>query len=109
MPRDIVITPAFTVPAKTLHMEDCEEICQTCKGTGKITMVYRELEPNLEGPCYDCNGEGKRFKCKSCGGVEHYGMIKHKERPDLDGLCYFCLKSKLRKEVEQKIKEINDR
>lgn len=92
MTRRILVQHGYTVPDRYITLEDCEELCKACHGTGKITIVYRDPGPNQQGDCFDCGGEGKRLHCIKCGRLEYHAMIKHDGHPELDGLCYSCLK-----------------
>lgn len=85
MTRTITISPAYYVPAKTLKLEDGEEVCPECRGEGEIVWMYRDpVGPNEMGICWTCHGSGKLRTCELCG--KQYGaaeFIKH-------NLCDAC-------------------
>jgi RecJ-like exonuclease len=94
MTKQILIEKGYTIPDRYLELDDCEVLCENCKGSGKVIEEYRYFG-NTYTECLTCGGYGKRLKCTNCGTLCNHGKLRHNDRPDFDTLCLNCIKAKL--------------
>lgn len=79
-----------------VKLDQSEEHCQNCNGTGQSRMVYAGFHVKKQwGDCISCDGSGKRLRCSGCKTLTNGPIIKHKNRPDLNTLCVICVVDKL--------------
>ena len=93
MGKRVLVEKGYTVPDHYIELEDCEELCQTCRGTGK-TRQYYGPPGGWDGrmDCFYCGGAGKQLKCTGCGDLQPHPMLKHEEASWMDTLCWECMK-----------------
>lgn len=100
MSKRVLVEHGFTVPDRYIELEDCEELCEKCSGTGKYR-AYFGPPGGWDGrmTCPDCDGCGKRLRCTNCGKLQNWGIISHKGASWMDTLCLDCIKKDPRREA----------
>ena len=93
MGKRILVEHGYTVPDRYIELEECEELCESCHGTGK-TRQYYGPPGGWDGrmTCFECGGAGKRLRCTACGELQRHPVLKHEGSPWADTLCLECIK-----------------
>lgn len=82
----ILIEPGYTIEPRYLDLDEHEELCEACHGTGETTWLYSQAG-NIRGHCFDCGGDGKRLRCTSCGELQRHKKLRHEGQAWMDDLC----------------------
>lgn len=92
MGKRILIEHGCTVPDKYIELEEYEELCERCKGTGRVR-EYFGPPGGWDGMvnCPDCGGAGKRLRCSGCGQLQHHPILHHEGAEWVDTLCLNCI------------------
>ena len=90
MSKRVLIKPA--IPAVYLELDEGEEVCQPCHGTGEVRwlLTSRGFESTSGWrSCGNCGGEGKVRRCVKCGKIISQ-VAKGFIQPGIDEWCGGC-------------------
>jgi RecJ-like exonuclease len=88
----ILIEPGYTVESRFIELDEHEELCEACRGTGETTWLYSQMG-NVRGHCFECRGDGKRLRCTNCGVLQPHMKLRHIGQPWMDDLCLDCIRA----------------
>lgn len=58
--RKILVKRGYRVPDEYVELGENEKLCDTCSGTGKISVCH--VYYGTDEPCFKCGGRGKLTK-----------------------------------------------
>jgi RecJ-like exonuclease len=90
MTKRVKVETGYVVPDRYVTLEDGEELCPECDGTGKVIVCYTHND-HVKGTCPKCGGMGKTFRCSKCGQLRAGGRMSHPGKDWMDGLCLDCI------------------